>query len=211
MFKVSIIYEGKKTLESIQKEFNNQLSEKEILKTTAGALNVTARKVLTQVKKEIKKEGYTINTKYLNRMASLSKPAKGTVEGLYARISYSYSPIPMIGFKHKGEPTKRSKGKRNPIIVEIHKGNPILLRHAWIGTTASGHTGIFAKGMFVKGQFVKGLKGSNGGTIFEQRSASPFTMATNKRVEDKIIDNIKGQLPKRLRAMLQVKINKLTK
>jgi len=211
--KFSITFEGKKSLQSIQHEFADKLSPKEIRKTTAFALNTTARRVIALSRKEVKKE-YTVNNKYLDRMANLSKPASGTVEGLYAAVSYSYKPVPMIGFKSKDNNKSKSPKKRTGgVTVEIKRGKNQLLKHAFIATMASGHKGIYAVGSYKGKNFVFDKARSQSGKqrITEMRTSSPMTMISNKNIQKRTIAYIESNLPSRLRALLQNKVNKLTK
>lgn len=206
MIKFNLTYEGKKTAGSVQREFANRLSEKEILKTTAFALNTTARRSQGFVKREVKKD-YTTSNKYLDRMSKLSKPASGKQGGLYAEVSYSFKPVPMIGFRHK------QNGKRSGVSVEIKKGKSILMKHSFIATMKSGHQGIFSSGSYVSGKFRPAYsRTSNKKTrITEMRTASPLTMATSKGLQPRIIKYIGQSLPSRLRAMLQRKVDQVTK
>jgi len=204
--------EGKKSLKSIQQEFANKLSKKVILKTTALSLNITARRVISQVKKDVKKE-YTINNKYLNRMATL-KPASGTVEGLYAAVSYSYKPVPMVGFKNKDNNKSKSPKKRTGgVTIEIKRGRNQLLKHAFIATMASGHKGIYAQGLYKGKTFINDKVKTEKGKarITEMRGPSPMTMVSNKDIQKRTVTYVKTNLPPRLRALLQNEINKLTK
>ena len=55
MFKIEIKNEGK-SMESVAKEFNHILSQKEIAKTAVSAINITANRARGFVKRETKKE-----------------------------------------------------------------------------------------------------------------------------------------------------------
>lgn len=211
--KFSITVDSKQSIQSIQREFADKLSPKEIRKTTAFALNTTARRVISLSRKEIKKE-YTVNNKYLDRMAKLSKPASGSSEGLYAEVSYSYKTIPMIGFKNKdNNKSKSAKRRIGGVTVEIKHGVSKHLKHAFIATMASGHKGIFAVGSYVDTSFVydkeRSISGKN--RITQLRTSSPMTMTSNKNIQKRTIEYIDLNLPSRLRALLQNKVNKLTK
>jgi len=209
---VNITFEGKKSIEAIQKEFQGQLSEKQILKTTAYAINETAKRVVSRSKKEIKQE-YTVNNKYLNRIHRIKK-ASGTTSGLYAEIYFSGKPIPMIGFKYKDKSKKGGKRlKSGGVIVEIFKGKQQLLKHAFIATMKSGHTGIFGNGSYIEGKFVhsKERTASHKSRITEYKSPSPYSMERNKGIKERNFAYIETTLPSRTRALLQNKLNKLTK
>ena len=207
---IHIEIEGKNSIEAIQKKFKDQLSEKEIRKTTGFALNKTAEKVSGMIAKNLKDE-YTITPKYKKRLSKLTKPAGITSDKLYAEVSYDYGTIPMVGFKHRDN--NKGKKRTEGVSVEIKKGKNQILKHAFVATMASGHTGIFATGRYNGGKFIhEKLKTSNNKTkITEMKTASPFTMATNKVVKKQLETKIEEQLPKRVQAMLQQKVNKLTK
>ena len=210
---INVTIEGKKSIESIQKEFSNQLSEKQILKTTAFALNETSRKVISRSKKEIKQE-YTVNNKYLDRMAKVKKPARGTQSGLYTEIHYRYSPVPMIGFKNKDKGTKKGiRLKSGGVQVEILRGKQQLLKHAFISTMRSGHRGIFGRGSYINGKFIFSKERTSSGKsrISEYKTASPFTMGRNRNIESRMTAYVKQTLPSRTKALLQLKVDKLTK
>ena len=209
--KISVSIEGKRAVQDIQKEFKDQLSEKQILKTTAFALNETSRRAISFVRKEVRKE-YTVNNKYLKRMAKLGKPAKSTPSGLYAEVLYSYKPVPMIAFKFKAQSKKKgSKSNLRNIQVEIRKGKQTLLRHVFIATMKSGHTGIWAHGQYQHGKFVysRNKTASGKDRMSEMQTASPFTLGTNKDIEKRAIEQIQKTLPSRLRALLQQRVDKL--
>lgn len=202
---VNITYEGKHTVNEIQKRFREQLPEKEILKTTARALNETAKKVQGFIRKEVRKE-YTVNNKYLDRMSSISKYAAGNSNALYAHVNFSYKPVPMIGFKHTGKP-----GQRKPISITVKKGKSATFRHTFIASLGSGHIGIFAPGSYNKGEFVyRNAQTSSGKTrITELKSASPFSMMHIKPMQAKIVEYVDKSLPSRLQYFLQKKLDKM--
>lgn len=205
-FNVKITYEGNNSMMKIADEFRNKLSEKEILKTAAFTVNITARRIISQIKRDVKKD-YTISNKYLDRSAKLSKPASGSINGLYAKIGYSVGTIPIIGFKTN----KITRNKQNDgVIVEIKKGKQQLLKHAFIAKMRSGHIGVFAIGSYVSGKFIykRELTASNKQRITEMKTASPFTMYTSKIMDERII-KASEQMPERFRALLEQKVNKL--
>jgi len=210
--KFSITIEGKKSIQSIQNEFANQLSYKEIQKTTAFALNTTARRVIAMAKKDAKKE-YTINSKYIGRIADLTKPAKGTVDGLYAAVSYSYKTVPMVGFNFKESKSRTGKRGSGFIMIEIKKSKNQILKHAFVASMASGHKGIYAAGSYKGSKFIHDkVKTSTGKQrVTEMKGPSFSTMAANKNTQAHVTTYVEKNLPSRLRALLQNKVNKLTK
>jgi hypothetical protein len=210
---MNIKVEFKTPIGKIQKEFENQLSGKQILKTTAVALNETARKAIPQLKKEAKTR-YTIDRKYLSKIAKITKPARGTHSGLYVELSTNTSPTPLIGFKHRNlKPMHWKRGMSGGVQIEVIKGKQHLLKHAFIATMTSGHTGIFQSGRYQGGKFVPGKDRTSSGKtrITELKSASPFSMIRNKDIEKNIQNTIQSQLPGRVRALLQQKVDKLKK
>lgn len=208
--KFTVTIEGKKSIEAIQKEFADKLSPKEIQKTTAFALNETGKRVGSMINKPIKEE-YTTNAKYRKRIAKVTKMAAGQPNRLYTEVSYNYGTIPMVGFKYKDN--SKGKNKTAGVTVEIKKGKNKILKHAFVATMKSGHKGIFAAGKYgAKGFIHERIKTTNNKQkITELKTASPFTMATNKAIESKTTATITEQLPKRVRALLQIKVDKLTK
>jgi hypothetical protein len=221
MFRISVKYEGNKSMQKVADEFRGQLSEKEIAKTAAFAVNTTARRVLSMVRKEAKKD-YTISNKYLQRMAVLSKPARGNASGLYAEVSYNFGTIPMAGFKYKNLNPKKQKyfafnSKLKGVLVEIKRGKTQILRHAFVKSLASGHIGIFDHGKYEDKKFIRqnvltGTTAHGGGKplITELKSASPYTMYTSKSMSKKIQKYVDDSLTERFRAMLKIKLDKIS-
>jgi|WetSurMetagenome_2_1015567.scaffolds.fasta_scaffold267180_2 hypothetical protein len=216
MFRISVKYEGNKSMQKVADEFRGQLSEKEIAKTAAFAVNTTARRVLSMVRKEAKKD-YTISNKYLQRMAVLSKPARGNASGLYAEVSYNFGTIPMVGFKYKNLNPKKQKyfafnSKMKGVQVEIKKGKTMILRHAFIKSMASGHLGIWAHGYYKGKRFIPDNATTSSGKlkITELKSASPYTMYTSKSMSKKIQKYVDDSLTERFRAMLKIKLDKIS-
>lgn len=213
-FEIKIEYEGHADMQRIAKEFEGKLSEKEILKTAAFAVNITARRILGMIKKEVKKD-YTITNKHLDRAAKLTKPASGNRSGLYATISYSPKTIPMSGFKfsdlNKGGQFFSYNIPMNGVRIEIKKGKQEILRHAFVKSMKSGHLGIWGHGSYVSGKFVPKdmLTGGGKPKITEMKTASPFTMYTNPKMDNRIYDYVGTNMPNRFKALLQQKVNKM--
>ena len=214
MFHVVISYEANKSMKDVAKKFESVLSEKEILRTAAFAVNTTARRVSTMVRKEVKKD-YTISNKYLDRMSKLSKPAKGTIQGLYAELSYGYSTMPMVGFKFKDLNKERGfvgfNTKTQGVRVEIKKGKQTILAHSFVKSMASGHLGIWGHGKYLGKQFVHLKETTSKGKIkiTEMKTASPFTMYTNKTMSRRINEYVDKTLLSRFTAMLEAKVRKV--
>jgi hypothetical protein len=210
--KFKITMEGKKSIQSIQNEFAKQLSPKEIRKTTAFALNTTARRVIGMAKKEARKE-YTVSNKYLDRMSKLSKPAAGTVEGLYAAVSYSFKTVPMVGFNFKESKSRTGKAGSGFIMINIKKSKNEILKHAFVTSTVSGHKGIFEMGRYEGSKFIHEKVKTKTGKIriTQLQGPSASTMAANKNTQEHVTTYVEKNLPSLLRALLQNKVNKLTK
>ena len=209
-FKITI--EGRKSLQSIQHEFADKLSPQVIRTTTARALNITANRVKKMAMKEVTKE-YTVNNKYLNRMADVTKPAAGKVDGLYAEISYSFKTVPMVGFNFKESKSRTGKKGNGFIMIEIKKSKNQILKHAFVASMVSGHTGIYAAGRYKGSHFIYNKERTATGKqkITEMKTSSPFGMSTNKDVQGRTTTYVEKNLPGRLRALLQQKVDRLTK
>jgi hypothetical protein len=202
MFKIEI--KTKADVRKIQTRFRLYLSEEQILKTTARTLNITAERVRGFAKREVK-EVFTINKKYLDRMSYVSKYASGTVGGLQADVSFSFKPTPMVGFSYM------RNGSRGGLTIEIKRGVQKPMRHAFVATMKSGHTGIYATGRYIGKKFVPLKERTTGGKtrITELRSSSAYSMFLNPTMQKKTVAYVSDQLPKRLTALLQQKVNKM--
>jgi len=202
---VAITYEGKQSVKDIQRKFKDHLSQKEILKSTAYAINMTAKRVQGHIRQQIRKE-YTIKNKYLsdkkNDFAKISKMAAGQQNRLYAHVSFSYKTVPMIAFKHTGTP-----GSKRPVTVTIKKGQTKVFKHAFVRVMRSGREGIFAQGKYADKKF---SYDKDSKTITELKTASPFTMTFNKEIQPKINTYVAKELPGRLQAMLEKKLKKMS-
>lgn len=198
---VQITYEGRQSISDIQKKFKEQLSQKEILKTTAYSINLTAKRVQAHIRPLIRKE-YTIKNKSLAKMSFISKYAAGEVHRLYAHVSFSYRPVPLIEFKHTG-----TKGSKRPVTVTIKKGQTKVFKHAFIKVKRSGNEGIFAQGKYADKKFTYQKDDKR---ITELKSASPFTMSFSKGVQPKINTYVAKELPGRVQALLEKKLKKMS-
>ena len=209
---VTVTYEGKDSIQEIQKKFKDNLKEKEILKTTARAINETAKKVQGFIRQGVRKE-YTIKNKYLMKSSYVSKMASGVGNRLYAHVKFSYRPVPMIAFKHTGT----SKIER-PITVTIKRGKSIRLRHAWIGIKRRAkkdipeREAIFSFGRYIGKRFVPDLNAKKGdwkNKAGELMTSSPYAMSMNKNMQPKINEYVSRELPVKLQVFLQQKIDKM--
>jgi hypothetical protein len=210
MFEIKLTYEGKQSMQKVAAEFKSKLSQDEIDKIAAHALNETGRKAAGRIRK-FAKQDYTINNKYLQRAAKLIKPAGRS--SLYAEVGYSTQTVPMIAFTHReiGSPFGKSNKSNSGVQVEIRKGKSSILKHAFIATMHSGHEGIFMHGHYQGSQFVQDNKKTSSGRprITEIKSASPFIMYSNQEVQSMVNDYVDKTLAERFRVFLQQKVDKL--
>lgn len=197
-----ITYEGQNTVENIQKQFKGHLSPNIITRKTAFVLNETSRRAARVVQKRVGQE-YTMQKKYLAKMAQLSKPA--SAKRLYAEVSYKNNVFKIQMFKFK------QIGKKGGVKVEIKKGHSVLMQHLFVRTMKSGHIGVFGRGKYVKQQFVPGnFKTRNGKPmITDMLTASPYSAALSDIVKKDTITYIHRSLPGRLTAILQQEVNKM--
>lgn len=198
---VQITYEGKQSISEIQKKFEKELKKKEILKTTARAINEVATKVQGHIRQQIRKE-YTIQNKFLMKTSYLSKRAAGEESRLYAHVNYSFRPIPFIAFKHSG-----GTGKR-PVTMTIKKGRSQVFRHAFIKDKRAGGQGVFAQGRYTNKRFVYHKDDRR---VTELKTASPFTMAFSKAIQPRINAYIEKELPVKLELFLQKKLRRMSR
>lgn len=194
---IGIKYEGKTTLESIQKDFSKHLSEKQIKRTTASALNVTAIRMRKPIKDDVSTK-YSITKKYLGDLMYISKKATPTTSGLYTEVSFSYRPYPLIAF-----PVTQTK---TGLQIEVKRGQKRSFRGGFVATMKTGHRGAFGHFQYKGGKFVP-IKGKTS----EIKTVSPFTMSLSEEVASNTEKKIKNDLPPRLQAMLQVQLNKMIK
>jgi hypothetical protein len=222
----TVTFEGRQTVEDIQRRFRSELSEIEILKATSKAINITAYRTQNFIKKEIKSQ-YTINKKYLDRSSKIATRAKSAVNGLYAHVTFSYQTVPLIGFNHSQRQTR--SGSNRGISSRV-KDERKSWKHAFIakmsGISNKGehyeHEGIFAAGHYSKGTFIpekrltraqanhpRSVGGKN--KITELKGPSVFTMSTNAVTRERVNTYVSNQLPKRVEAFIKNAVKKLTR
>lgn len=215
MFNVRVTYEGKKSAEVIQQKFKQHLSQKDILKTTAGALNDVAKRVKSSAKQEIR-DKYTVKAKYLKKMTSI-KFARPTHGGLYAELSYNFKSVPLSGFYYKDlnkSGKKKLYGKmRRGVEVEIIRGKSQILRHVFVQMMPNGHVGVWASGYYKGKRFVPAITKTSSGKrkITEYKTTSPFRMATSPDIAKRLLGLAEQRLPSTLEAMLRAKANSIVK
>lgn len=202
---IRIETETRGAIEAIQQKFKKELSEREILRGTAQAINGTLNRCKTKIKKPIAAE-YNITSKALGKMADVRPKAQAG--SLYAGLRLSYAPIPIIGFRPKQTPTGVS--------VTIRKGKPVAIKSAFLATMKSGHTGVFARGQYGKGKG-KGFQFENTKTsggkvrITQLQTASPFTMGLSKKVAREVSTFMQTEAVRATEGILKSKVDKLGK
>lgn len=196
-----ITQENRREIERIQQNFSHTLSESEILKGTAQAVNGVLSRSISRINKQIKSE-YNITQKYLSRMAAVYPRAVSS--RLYGGIKISYSPVPLIAFKPK-------KMQRN-VTVTIRKGKTVVIHNAFIATMESGHKGVFSPGRYAKGRgFIpENTKTASGKVrITEIKTASPFTMGTSKNVAEDVKAFMGSEVVARVEGILKMKVKRI--
>ena len=201
---VIITQEKRKEVERIQREFSRLLSQNQILKATAQAINgVMGKGVTARIRKGVK-EKYNVKQKYLSKMTMVAPKAYSN--RLHAGIKINYSPIPVIAFS-----PKQTQGN---VSVAIHKGQTVVIHNSFIVTMASGHQGVYSRGHYVKERgFVpeRGKTASGKVRITELKTASPFTMGTSKSVADDVREYMGKEVEKRVAGILQARVDNLKK
>ena len=98
-------------------------------------------------------------------------------------------------------------------MIEIKKGKNQVLKHAFVASMVSGHTGIYAAGRYKGAHFMYDKEKTKTGKqkITEMKGPSASTMAANKNTQTHVTTYVEKNLPARLRALLQQKVDKLTK
>lgn len=109
---------------------------------TARALNKTAAQAKTQAGREIR-DRYNISSRVIGRLISVSRAAKTS---LTAIVKPSGRKLPVMAFQAR----QSAAGVR----VQIKRGSPKVIAHAFIVRTRSGHVGVFARGRYSGGRFV---------------------------------------------------------
>ncbi|MDL2289944.1 phosphate/phosphite/phosphonate ABC transporter substrate-binding protein [Paludibacteraceae bacterium OttesenSCG-928-F17] len=205
--KIEIKQEKRNEIERIQREFANQLSEKEILKSTAQAINTTLSRSISNKQKGINagiKREYNITQKYLSRMAAVSPKANSG--HLWGGIMINEGKIPIIGFK--------PKQAGSHISVQIHKGKTVYVRNSFVATMASGHTGVYSRGKYDKKEgFIPGKEKTESGKIriTQMHTASPFGMGTSKNVSAEVQSFMGDEVLARVEGILRSKVDKIMK
>jgi hypothetical protein len=109
---------------------------------TARALNKTAAQAKTQAGREIRAR-YNISSRLVGRQISVSPATKTT---LTAIVKPSGRKFPVMAFQARQTPA----GVR----IQIIRGSPKVIAHAFIVRTRSGHLAVFARGRYSGRSFV---------------------------------------------------------
>lgn len=206
---ITITQESRKQIEAIQREFTRELSNSEILKVTAQAINATLSKTISNrqhgLRAMVKKE-YNVTNKSLSKNIVVRPKAKSNT--LYGGIHVNTNRIPLIDFKPKQSGSN--------ITVAIHKGQTKVIRNSFIATMKSGHKGVFSRGRYEGSQFVAGKfkpyrSDTKGYLITEILTTSPFGMVINDKVMATAAEFAGREVVERTRGILQSKIDKIKK
>ena len=104
-----------------------------VQRAVVSALNRCVEMARTDASKELRSEGYNIKSAAIKAAASVRKASSGH---LVATLSLSRKPIALIAFG--------AKQKGDGVSVKIHKKANVI-RHAFIATMPSGHTGVYLR------------------------------------------------------------------
>lgn len=109
---------------------------------TARALNKTAGQAKTQAGREISTR-YNMSSRVAGRQIRVTRATKTS---LTAIVRPSGRKLPVMAFQAR----QTAAGVR----VQIKRGSPKVIAHAFIARTRSGHIGVFARGRYSGGRFV---------------------------------------------------------
>lgn len=202
-----IYFDKEFDVKAVTERYKSQLSEKEILKTTAYAINQTIRMTQGKVSRLIR-ENYTVKPSALKSSSYISKFATGTKTGAYAELAFVRRPLSISDFKTK-DLNKKKKDAQNGIQVEIRKGSVKFLRHAFMKTLRSGRIAVMGHGKYKDGKFETNQPGEE--LINEMKTASPFSMTLNKDVKRELTPYITTTLLGKIEVLLEKKVERLTK
>jgi Prophage minor tail protein Z (GPZ) len=120
----------------------NELQRKVIPLATVRALNKTAQQAKTQAGREIRGR-YNLPSRVVGRQITVSRANTTT---LTAIVRPSGRKIPVMAFQAR----QTAAGVR----IQIIRGSPKVIAHAFIVRTRSGHLGVFARGRYSGRSFV---------------------------------------------------------
>ena len=215
MPELNITFYQDKSMEACAKRFKKNLSQTQIDKIAARAINKIADKSVSMVQKEAKRN-YTITPKYLERVVMIGHKARGNENELYTLIYYNFATLPLAAFRFQNM-NPRDKfitfnSTQPGVMVEQKKGHSKLFKHAFVKTLKSGHTGIWGHGRYIGGKFTPQnvLTRNKKPLITEMRGASAFTMFTNRMMQEKLKVYMKENLVPTFEKMLSDKVAKMS-
>jgi Prophage minor tail protein Z (GPZ) len=109
---------------------------------TARALNKTAAQAKTQAGREIRQR-YNIGTRFLGRQISVIRATKTSLMAIVRPLGRKF---PVYAFQ--------ARQTRAGVRVQIKRGAPKVIAHAFIARTRSGHVGVFARGVYAGRSFL---------------------------------------------------------
>lgn len=84
-----------------------------------------------------------VQPKRINQSMKSVKPRKGThFSDMRWELAVRPIPMPMAAYPHQAEGGLKVGGG---VRVEINKGKPVLVKHAFVATLKNGHSGIFVR------------------------------------------------------------------
>jgi hypothetical protein len=223
--KIVIKEEKNSEIKRITEQFKGKLSERKIRQKTGAAMNETMRRAATAKSKQLTLEKYNLKKKNLKDITQISP--KAYYGKLESGLKISSLPISMIDYT----PTWNRGG--SALSIQIIKGKTTVVRSAFIATMKSGHKGVFARGYYpgkgrgfvfendqsrigkgrVRNDFGEIIGGEKTGhiRITELRGPSPFSVATNKDIGNKVRRAMGEDLLKRVEGLLRKTINEMAK
>lgn len=78
-----------------------------------------------------------IKLSYISRALTLRRPRGGDVAGMEWAVEVSGTPVPLIAYPNR----QTAKG----VSVEVNRGTRTIIKGAFIGSTLSGHRGVFRR------------------------------------------------------------------
>ncbi|MDR2001400.1 MAG: hypothetical protein LBQ74_00045 [Prevotella sp.] len=223
MIKFGIKYEGKNTFESIARDFKKHLSPEVINKKCAAAINETLTRSVPLANKQIRAKYTLTNKGLIKKVTSIKKAnSKRGPGGLWGSVSIKANPIDMGYFKYKVK-LKSFKYKSRPgsykkqvgANVAIIKGRNVYMKHLAEANfpyvkdkVIHKHITLASHGWYVKG---RGFVSDPAMSLIKMRGPSPYAMLLNKDVEGKMSQYIHTNFPARLRALLQLEVDKIGK
>ena len=112
---------------------------------TVRALNKTGAQAKTQAAREIR-DRYNISSRIVGRNITVFRATKTGATSLTAIVKPFGRKFPVMAFQAR----QTAAGVR----IQIKRGAPKVIAHAFIARTRSGHVGVFARGVYSGGRFI---------------------------------------------------------